>query len=85
MSLMLALLIAQATGATPVQLAVGETKTLPAGGAALQLICDDLAVVQPTLDGSALRLTGKSVGKTVCSVLNTHYTKVVYEVTVVGR
>jgi hypothetical protein len=85
MKLILALLLAQATGITPVRLAVGQTKTLPTFAPPLQLICDDLAVVDAKLDEGGLQLTGKAAGRTVCSVLNTHYTKVIYEVTVTGK
>ena len=92
-SLLLALLLAQAPAAapapadaaSPVRLSVGETVTLPVPGPALQLICDDLAVVRPEVTAGGLRLTGASVGKTLCSVLSTRYSKVVYEVTVAAK
>ncbi len=84
-SLLLALLLGQATATTQIRLAVGETRTLPSSGAPLQLVCDDLAVVQPKITAEGLQLTGAHEGKTVCSLLNTRYAKSIYQVTVTAK
>jgi|GEM_PF-1969232 len=71
--------------AVPVSLEVGKSKVVSSGGEILQVICDDTSVVLAERTPAGLKLTALVPGRTLCSVLNARYLKLLYAVTAVRK
>jgi hypothetical protein len=83
-------LLAQSDGGaydkpSAIALTAGQSKTVPSGGAIIQIICDDTSVVEAERSAAGVKLTGLKPGQTLCSVLGTNYVRLLYQVTVAAK